>query len=140
MSQITKTTLDTIPNPNLLVPKDVHPDHDIFQGTLLELKGIDAKVNSVNLCYQCHINLERNQLPPFALANNMWIGRVLECLQTLTLAERLLITKYFPTAYVIKLYPKQTGAAHWDHSQLYSGLKGFCFYLCFEPRTGGFDD
>jgi len=137
MSQITKTTLDTIPNSHHLVPKDVHPDHDIFQGMLLEPKGIDAEANSVNLCYQCHVDLERNQLPPFALANNMWIGRVPECLQTLTLAERLLIAKYFPTAYVIKLYPKQTGAAHWDHSQLYSGLKGSVSTYALDPKLVG---
>jgi len=64
----------------------------------------------------------------------MWIGRVPECLQTLTLVERLLIAKYFPTAYVIKLFPKQTGAAHWDHSQLYSGFKGSVSTYALDPK------
>jgi len=67
----------------------------------------------------------------------MWISRVPECLQTLTLAERLLIAKYFPTAYVIKLYPKQMGAAHWDHSQLYSGLKGSISTYALDPKLVG---
>jgi hypothetical protein len=64
----------------------------------------------------------------------MWIGRVPECLQILTLAERLLIAKFFPTAYIVKLYPKLTGAAHWDHSQLYSGLKGSVSTYALDPN------
>jgi hypothetical protein len=59
-----------------------------------------------------------------SLANNLWIGRVPSCLGRLNLVERLLIAKYYPSAYIFKLFPKQAGSAHWDHSQLYSGLKG----------------
>ncbi len=136
-SEMTKTSLDTVPNHGLLVPADVHPEHDIFRGMLLEPKGVDVNAGTVNICHQCHVDLERNQLPPFALANNMWVGRVPECLQILTLAERVLIAKFFPTAYVVKLYPKQTGAAHWDHSQLYSGLKGSVSTYVLDPKLVG---
>ena len=38
--------------------------------------------------------------------------------------ERTLIAKYFPVAYIIKLYSKQKGARGWDKSQMHSGLKG----------------
>ena len=133
-SNITKSTFESIPNRSLLIPRIPHPGHDIFQKMLLEPKGVDVGANSVNICYKCYINLERGNLPSFALANDMWIGRVPDCLKSLTLAERLLIAKYLPTAYVVKLYPKQTGAAHWDHSQLYSGFKGCVSTHALDPN------
>ena len=42
----------------------------------------------------------------------------------LTLPEQLLIAKYFPATYIIKLYPKKKGAHLWDKCLMYSGLKG----------------
>ena len=133
-SNITKSTFESIPNCSLLIPQIPHPQHDIFKKMLLEPKGIDVDANFVNICYECYINLERGNLPPFALANDMWIGRVPDCLKSLTLAERLLIAKYLPTVYVVKLYPKQTGAAHWDHSHLYSGFKGCVSTYALDPN------
>jgi hypothetical protein len=62
----------------------------------------------------------------------MWIGRVLPELEDLTVPERLMISKYFPSAYVYKLYPKQ-GAAGWDNSQLQSGMKGNVSTYRFDP-------
>ena len=115
-------------------PAEQHPGHNIFRDMLLEPRGINVIANTVNVCYGCYVDLERNKLPPFALANNMWIGRVPHCLQRLTVAERLLIAKYLPTAYVVKLYPKQTGSAHWDHSQLYNGLKGCVATYALDPK------
>jgi hypothetical protein len=64
----------------------------------------------------------------------MWIGEQPECLRSLTLVERLLIAKHLPTAYVVKLYPKQAGAAHWDSSQLYSGFKGCVSTYALDPK------
>jgi len=133
-SEITKATFESFPNPDLLIPAVPHPEHDIFHEMLLEPRGVDVDANTVNICYECYVSLERGNIPCFALANNMWIGRVPECLQTLTLVERLLIAKYFPTAYVIKLFPEQTGAAHWDHSQLYSGFKGSVSTYALDPK------
>jgi len=57
-----------------------------------------------------------------------------ECLEVLTLVEHILIAKYLPTAYIIKLYPKQAGSAHWDKSQLYSGLKGCVSTYALDPN------
>lgn len=133
-SNITEMTLDSIPNRTLLQPASRHPDHDIYDGMLLEPQGVDVARNVGNVCDSCFFSLERNRLPLGALANNMWIGRIPPCLQALSLAERLLIAKYLPTAYVLKLYPKQTGAPHWDHSQLYSGLKGSVATYALDPR------
>jgi hypothetical protein len=126
--------VDLIPNSSLLVPSASHPQHDLFDGFLLEREGIEEVSKMVNLCYDCYLELERNLLPAFALANNMWIGQIPECLKTLTLVERLLIAKYFPTAYVVKLYPKQSSGGHRDSSQLYSGFKGCVSTYPLDPK------
>ena len=133
-SKTWNVTLDDIPNHTLLMPTTPHPKHEIFHGMLLEPCGVDGEASRANLCHECYRSLERNQLPSLSLANNLWIGPVPDCLKSLTLAERLLIAKYLPTAYVVKLYPKQAGAAHWDPSQLYSGLKGSVSTYALDPN------
>jgi hypothetical protein len=60
----------------------------------------------------------------FLLANNLWIGDTSRDLSILTLPERMLIAKYFPSAYIVKLYPKKVGAHFWDRSQMHSSLRG----------------
>jgi len=90
----------------------------------LEPAGIDLRTKQASFCEECLNRLKIGKLPPLALANNMWIGAVPLELSVLTLAECLLISMYFPTAYVFKLYPKHTGSASWDPSQLYDGMKG----------------
>lgn len=54
----------------------------------------------------------------------MWIGDVPLVLRVLTLPERILIARFFPAAYIIKLYPKKRGAQAWPTSGLHSGLRG----------------
>ena len=134
MSNISRVSIDSIPHPELLVPTSPHPCHDIFQQMLLEPHGVDPTGTEVNLCSECIRELRRNKLPPLALANNMWIGRVTDCLAKLTLVEKLLIAKYLPTAYIFKLYPKQAGAAHWDRNQLYNGFKGCVSTYSLDPN------
>jgi hypothetical protein len=48
--------------------------------------------------------------------------------------ECLLIAKYLPTAYIVKLFPKQAGSASWDQSQFYSGLKGSISTYALDPK------
>jgi len=134
ISNLTIFPLDSIPNPHLLVPIHPHPEHKLFRNMLLEPKGVDVNGNMVNLCGECHLDLHRNNLPPLALANNMWIGPIPDCLEMLTLAERILIAKYFPTAYIIKMFPKQAGSAHWDKSKMYSGFKGCVSTYTLDPK------
>ncbi|KAJ6468570.1 hypothetical protein C8R47DRAFT_920065, partial [Mycena vitilis] len=76
------------------------------------------------ICLQCKHKLEQNECPPFALANNIWLGRVPFEIVILTLPERLLISLYFPAAYMVKLYPKMKGARTWDEQTVNTGLKG----------------
>lgn len=42
----------------------------------------------------------------------------------LTLPERILVARYYPAGYVVKLFPKRCGASQWDESTLNSGLRG----------------
>jgi len=64
----------------------------------------------------------------------MWIGDIPRELQNLTLPERLLLAKYFPSAYIIKLFPKQKNAHMWDRKQMYSALKGNVTAYRLDPR------
>ena len=111
-----------------------HAEHDIYNSLLLEPTGVDSLRNRANMCCDCYTSLEREKIPALSLANNMWIGRLPSCLQSLTLVERLLIAKYLPIAYIVKLYPKQAGAAHWDPGQLYSGFKGSVSTYALDPN------
>jgi hypothetical protein len=122
-TEITAHWFDDVPSPMRLHPTVPHPAHDIFNGMLLHPAGV---INSeiANMCRECLRALSSDKTPSFALANGMWIGAIPHELSFLTLPERLLIAKYFPAAYIIKLYPKKKGARHWDKRQMYSGLKG----------------
>ena len=115
--------LDNIPSPHRLQPTTIHPHHDIFNGMLLHPAGVSVS-GMANVCVECSKSLRLDKIPTFALANGLWIGDIPHELAYLTLPERLLIAKYIPAAYIIKLYPKKKGARHWDKRQLYSGLKG----------------
>ena len=122
-SELTVHRIDCIPNPQQLQPVAVHPHHNLINGMLLQPAGLTSN-GGATVCVECLRALNSDRLPPFALANGMWVGEVPHELAFLTLPERLLIAKYFPSAYIIKLYPKKKGARHWDKSQMYSGLKG----------------
>ncbi|KAF8804157.1 hypothetical protein BYT27DRAFT_7302151 [Phlegmacium glaucopus] len=115
--------LDFIPNHHRLKPMERHAFHNIFNGMLLHPHGVRGD-EFANMCSECIRALKSDRTPMFALANGLWIGDIPQELVFLTLPERILIAKYFPAAYIIKLYPKKTGARRWDSRQLYSGLRG----------------
>ena len=116
-------SLHSIPNPHRLVPTAPHPNHDIINGMLLHPPGLTNEGGG-NVCVDCLRALKMDKVPNLALANGMWIGQTPHELAYLTLPERILIAKFFPAAYVIKLYPKKKGAHYWDKRQMYSGLRG----------------
>ena len=120
---LTQYPFDHNPNPHRLRPSLTHPAHDIYDGMLLQPAGIMAP-ELANLCFDCGKALNSDKIPSFSLANGMWIGATPHEFKYLTLPERLLIAKYFPATYIIKLYPKKKGARYWDRRQMYSGLKG----------------
>jgi hypothetical protein len=76
------------------------------------------------LCHDCLRDLKLSKRPKFSLANGMWVGEIPFELSVLTLAERILIARYYPAAYVVKLFPKQKGARQWNPAGLNSGVHG----------------
>ena len=122
-TDLTPFQVYSILSPEGLRPAEPHPAHNIFNGMLLHPTGM-ANTETVNVCMECIRALKLNKIPAFALANRMWISAIPHELAYLTLPERLLIAKYFPAAYIIKLYPKKKGAQGWDKCQMNSGLKG----------------
>ncbi|KAJ3902364.1 hypothetical protein F5879DRAFT_777939, partial [Lentinula edodes] len=75
-------------------------------------------------CHDCLRQLSDSQRPRLSLANNMWIGAIPFELRILTLPERVLVSRFFAAAYIVKLYPKKKGARSWPTDLLTSGMKG----------------
>ena len=123
VAELNPYRLDCIPNPHRLQPAVVHPRHNIINGMLLHPGGIGDD-GRASVCGECLRALNMDRMPALSLANGMWIGEVPHELAYLTLPERLLIAKYFPAAYIVKLYPKKRGGRQWDKRQMYSGLRG----------------
>ncbi len=122
-------TVSDLRKKNKLSPMTPHPAHILTDGMLLHRNHgsihTDAYGNFLaNVCDPCSSALLRNQTPRLSLANDMWIGDVPLELQILTLPERILIARYFPAIYIIKLYPKKKGARTWASANLHSGLRG----------------
>ncbi|KAF8120375.1 hypothetical protein EV363DRAFT_1084715, partial [Boletus edulis] len=69
------------------------------------------------VCNECLRALKLNTTPKFALANNMWIGKVPHQLAVLTLPEQLLISRHYPRCYVVKLYPRDGHISNPEHLQ-----------------------
>ncbi|KAJ3566046.1 hypothetical protein NP233_g7249 [Leucocoprinus birnbaumii] len=115
--------LANIPNQHLLTPTHPHPAHVLFDGVLLHRPAVNDD-NTGWMCSECVRYLKRNKRPPLSLANHIFLGDVPFELRLLSLAEKILIPKYYPAAYVIKLYPRDPRARSWDHRLFTNGLKG----------------
>ncbi|KAF9455506.1 hypothetical protein BDZ94DRAFT_1179772 [Collybia nuda] len=90
---------------------------------LLYNNAVDTHYHT-QICHECGKALGADRLPKLALANRLWIGDVPLELSILTLPECLLIAKYFPVAYIVKLFPKARGSQYWDQRTMNSALKG----------------
>ena len=117
-------SVESIPHKEHLVPATPHRSHNLTSGLLLYLPALNEDNSSVSICNECMQSLKKDRRPKFSLANDMWVGDVPRELKGLTMPERTLIAKYYPAAYIVKLYPKQKGARGWDKSQMHNGLKG----------------
>ncbi|RDB28920.1 ATP-dependent DNA helicase RRM3 [Hypsizygus marmoreus] len=115
--------IQDIPSPLRLHPTNPHPAHDLRMGMLLHGPAIRPD-NTTFICSDCDRKLRQDTMPELSLANNMWIGDIPHELGVLTLPERVLIAKYFPAAYIVKLFPKKKGARYWDKRLMHSGIKG----------------
>ncbi|KAJ7101428.1 hypothetical protein B0H15DRAFT_943753 [Mycena belliarum] len=116
------TTVEALPHKELLKPSVPHPAHVLTQECLLHPAALVAGDRFA--CSSCLRKLRVGALPPYALANGMWLGDTPFQLSVLTLPERLLVALYLPAAYVVKLYPKVKGAREWNKDAVNSGMKG----------------
>lgn len=114
-------SIDDIPNRQLLTPSEPHPAHVLTNGVLLHVDAIKRTGCDSRgfLCHECGSRLQKNQLPRLSLANGMWIGDVPFELSVLSLGEKLLIAKYLPSAYIVKLFPMGKGG-----KSVNKGLRG----------------
>ncbi len=105
--------LDSLTHRARLVPRDPHPMHDLYDGCLLEPRGVETRqdVVFVHTCKECRDELKRPAVTPprLSLANNLWIGPVPDVLSILTIPEQLLVAQLYPRIYVFKLFPKTPG-------------------------------
>ncbi|KAK0485296.1 hypothetical protein EDD18DRAFT_1428519 [Armillaria luteobubalina] len=123
-SDMNAMDITTIPNQHLLHPTRQHPSHILSNDMLLYGEERRPLTGEVSICSDCLRALNRTELPRLALANDMWLGHIPPCLEILTLPERILVARYFPAAYIIKLYPKLKSTKMWDPRTLSSGIKG----------------
>jgi len=126
--------LKDILNRHNLVPHTAHAAHELTEGLLIYAPALGPSKQTIHICKECRNQLKKNVRPRLSLSNDMWIGDVPRQLQNLTLSERLLLTKYFPSAYIVKLFPKHRNAFTWDRSQMHSALKGNVSTYCPDPR------
>ena len=114
---------------NKLQPFRDHPAHVLTSGMLLHSSSTAFRTTASgdlcgNVCSSCFNYLQRDKTPPHALANGMWVGNVPDELAILTLPERVLVARFFPAAYIVKLYPQQKGSQHWAAEGMQSALRG----------------
>lgn len=105
--------LTDLPNSSRLVPSTPHPAHDLFDGKLLEPRGVEGEGEGTHVRVSKHcteeLGKDGEKPPPLSLANNTWIGLIPWQLQVLTFPEQLLIALIYPHVYVFKLFPKKMG-------------------------------
>jgi hypothetical protein len=127
--ELTDVKLTDLQSKDKLSPTKPHPAHILTEGMLLHRSPSAFRVSAngceyVNMCTSCASDLRHNKTPALSLANGMWIGEVPLELRILTLPERILVARYFPAAYIVKLYPRKRGSRTWGSSSLQSGLRG----------------
>ena len=116
--------LKDIPKKHHLLPHALHPAHELVNGLLIYAPALGTSKETMYLCDECRNQLEKDVQLRLSLSNGMWVGDVPRELQNLTLPEQLLIAKYYTSAYIIKLFPKQKNKFTWDCRQMHSAMKG----------------
>ena len=129
LSEVECVLLSYLHKCNKLHPATYHPSHVLTDGMLLHNNPSCFSYDihgqpCATVCSSCLCSLQQHKTPSLSLANGMWIGDVPLVLRVLTLPERILVARFFPAAYIVKLYPKKKGARAWPTSSLHSGLRG----------------
>lgn len=121
VSTLEETATSDIPSQHCLDPTHPHPSQVLIRNMLLYNQAVENDKGQI--CTDCMTELRSGKRPSLSLANNMWIGDVPPPLSVLSLPERVLIARYFPAAYIVKLYPKRNGTG-FDPRALNSGVRG----------------
>ena len=126
--EINEVKLSDLRGKNLLAPTKQHPAQQLTGGMLLHATSSSMRHDGdgctrVKVCATC-ADLKRDKTPAMSLANGMWIGDVPLELKILTLPERVLVARFFPAAYIVKLYPKKKGARYWASEGQHHALRG----------------
>jgi hypothetical protein len=139
-----RSDMDDVPLSKLqeydsLSPSKLHSSHILTDGMLLHRNPSSFFTDSaalvrVSVCKSCLSSLRQHKTPALSLANGMWIGDVPLVLRVLTLPERVLVARFFPAAYIVKLYPKKKGARFWPSSGLHSGVRGNVSTYCLNTN------
>lgn len=129
-SGLTKKALLDVPNRQVLRRLHKHPLEETFEEYMLLPEACSGSLTagdaSISICQQCLSALSRPNLsypPKFSLANHLWMGRVPHELAILTLPEQIVIARYYPRAFIVKLFPKDRRGGH-DREALQQGLRG----------------
>ena len=134
-SEMDFVSLASLHESGLLVPLTSHPAHILTDGMLLHRNlscfSLDIAGHSqATVCWPCLSLLNRKKTPALSLANSLWVGDIPIVLHILTLPEHVLVARFFPAAYIIKLYPAKKGACAWPSSGLHSGVRGNVSTYC----------
>ena len=68
-----------------------------------ELRGPILASDCNRVCPICVESLEKNKMPTLALANGLWVGKILDELRDLTYAEQLLIARVCHNRCIVKV-------------------------------------
>ena len=114
-SEMEYVSVTSLHKTGLLVLSMEHPAHILTCSMSLHHDPSSFSCNcagqsQVTVCSSCQASLMWKKKPPLLLANGMWIGDVPLVLCVLTLPKRILVVRYFPAAYNVKLYPAKKGA------------------------------
>lgn len=121
--------LTELPNSHRLIPAVSHPAQNLYDGRLLEPKGIEGVneegVVRVKICGECIGALcqKADKPPALSLANNLCIGPVPWHLEVLTFPEQMLIALLYPRVFVFKLFPKDADFRPGEET-LQRGMRG----------------
>ena len=81
--------------------------HDAIDGLMLYKGGMDFLKDGnlcLHLCSDCHLSLSKNEMPRFALANNLYCGCLPSQFSDLTWVEEIVCAKYCNTAHITCLF------------------------------------
>ena len=128
-SEMDFVSLASLHESSLLVPLTSHPAHILMDSMLLHHNPSCFSLNvaghsRATVCWSCLSSLNCKKTPALSLANGLWVGDIPIILRILTLPECVLVARFFPAAYIIKLYPAKKGARAWPSAGLHSGVCG----------------